>query len=253
MTSSRRNRPRFPAFFFARNRLTLTRIIFCLVVLWLGSAPAFGAPPLPEPEYAGKGDGSVRAKIELVRTAIDQAIPFKVEFVQELYSDGDTDGYKDLEESGEILFKNQTQLIWTYLEPDYKVFLLEGDNYKFYDRDSEQMILGTIEDKNRQWIWRLLFSDDIIPYTRLGPGWNSKDGSKTFILKNPEEPLDVEITLDRRMLPGKVVQLDPSGARIVYFFKNYRPKIVIPANAFQLKVPEGVEIIRYQEEENNSE
>lgn len=206
---------------------------------------------MPEPESTGTGD--VRTKIEMVRTAVNQAVPFKVDFVQELYSDGDTNGYKDLEESGEILFKNQAQLKWTYLEPDYKVFLLEGDNYKFYDRDSEQMILGKIEDKNRQWIWRLLFSDDIIPHTRLGPGWNSKGGSRTLIVKNPEEPLDVEITLDRRMLPGKVVQLDPSGARIVYIFKNYRPKIVIPANAFQLKVPEGVEIIRYNEDKNNSE
>lgn len=229
----------------------LTLAIFTLT--GFGVSTLYGDKPLSASKSGGTGSDAVRVKLEIVRTAINQTIPFKVEFVQELYSDGDTGSYKDLEESGEILFRNQDQLKWTYMEPEYKVFLLEGNDYKFYDRDSEQLILGKIEDKNRQWIWRLLFSNEIVPYTRLGPGWNSDGGTRTLIVEKPEESLDIEITLDQRMLPGKVVQLDPSGARVVYFFKNYRPKIVIPANAFQLKVPEGVEIIRYNEVENNSE
>jgi len=223
-------------------------VIVCLIIVLSPGAPVFG-----EITASAPGTDDVRAKVEMVRNAVDKALPFQVEFVQELYSDGDTSDLKDLEESGEILFKSRDQLKWTYLEPDYKVFLLEGDNYRFYDRDSEQLILGKIDSKNRQWIWRLLFSDDIIPYTRTGPGWNSDGGTRTLVIKNPEEPLDVEITLNRRMLPEKVVQLDTSGARIVYFFTNYRRNIVIPANAFQLTVPEGVEIIRNNEDENIGE
>jgi len=152
----------------------------------------------------------------------------------------DANAQPDLEESGEILFKDDRQLKWTYLDPDYKVFLLTGENYQFYDEDNEQLIIGKIKDKSRQWVWQLLFSDDIFPYTR----W---DGAHRKIhIKNESEAvfIDIEIKINSDFLPVKMTRKDPTGARMVYYFKNYRQKIKISEDTFRLKVPDDVDIVR---------
>ena len=57
-------------------------------------------------------------------------------------------------------------LKWTYLDPDYKVWILIGDDYKFYDRENEQLTIGKIEKKNQKWIWQLLFSEEVSEFIR---------------------------------------------------------------------------------------
>lgn len=189
----------------------------------------------------------VQEKIKEIRRSLNRIKPFKVSFVQQVSGDENANMAVDLEESGEILFKNDRQLKWTYLEPDYKVFLLEGDDYQFYDEDSEQLILGKIKDRSQQWIWQLLFADDIFRYAR----WD--EGRKSIHIKNERDSIDMEIIINRDSLPVKVVQTDLSGARMVYYFKNYRQRINIPEDAFRLKVPEGVDIVRQYESEDENE
>lgn len=190
----------------------------------------------------------VQEKIKEIRRSLNRIKPFKVSFVQQVFSDKNANMPVDLEESGEILFKNDQQLKWTYLEPDYKVFLLEGDDYQFYDEDSEQLILGKIKDRSQQWIWQLLFADDIFRYAR----WD--EARKSIHIKNDRDSIDMEIIINSDSLPVKVVQTDLSGARMVYYFTDYRQRIIIPEDAFLLKVPEGVDIVRqYQGEDENEQ
>jgi outer membrane lipoprotein-sorting protein len=183
----------------------------------------------------------VEEKIKEIRHSLNRIKPFKVCFVQQVYSEENAKMPVDLEESGEILFKNDQQLKWTYLEPDYKVFLLEGDDYQFYDEDNEQLILGKIKGRSQQWIWQLLFSDDIFRYAR----WD--EARKEIHIKSDRDSIDMEIIINSDSLPVKVVQTDLSGARMVYYFKDYRQRIFIPEDAFRLKVPEGVDIVRQYE------
>jgi outer membrane lipoprotein-sorting protein len=186
----------------------------------------------------------VEEKIKDVRDALNRIKPFKVDFVQQVFAEGNKEGenhehmQSDLEESGEIIFKSDQLLKWTYLEPDYKVFLLEGDNYRFYDEDNEQLIIGKVKDRSQQWIWQLLFSPDLSQYAR----WD--EAGRKIHIKNDRDAIDMEITIDAGALPVKVVQTDLSGARMVYYFKRYRQNITVPQDAFRLKIPEGVDIVR---------
>ena len=186
------------------------------------------------------------AVVNKLRQAINRIKPFQVNFRQQVFSDeqettDDESVEPDIEESGEILFSDDQHLKWTYLKPDYKVFLLQGEDYRFYDRENEQVTVGKIRDRGRQWIWQLLFSDDILKYTRV-----EQPGNTIFIKKeDPQEPMNIEIHLNKDYLPVRVIQLDPgTRSRMVFHFTDYKEKIKIPKDAFDLKVPDDVEIIQ---------
>lgn len=174
--------------------------------------------------------------IKKVREALNRIKPFQTSFIQQVYSDEQI----DIEESGEILFKDDQHLKWTYVKPDFKVFLLIKNLYKFYDEENEQLTIGEINDRSQQWIWQLFFSDEILQYTRV-----DETLKKIYIKKNdPEQPLDIEIRLNNEYLPVQVIQVDPnSGARMIFYFKDYKGNIKIPEDAFLLKVPEDVDVI----------
>jgi len=147
----------------------------------------------------------------------------------------------DIEESGEILFKDDRRLRWTYLKPDFKVFLLQEDDYKFYDEENRQLTVGKVKDRGRQWLWQLFFSDDILRFA-----YTIESGEKKIFIKKQqaEEPLDIEITLNNDYLPVQVIQQDPNtGARMIFYFKDYKENIAVPADAFELKVPKDVETV----------
>ncbi len=222
------------------------RLVVCLVFVIMGW---FSVPIIHTGFYVFSAAGpDVRQKIKEIRRSLDRIKPFKVNFVQQVSGDENAGISVDLEESGEILFKSDRQLKWTYLEPDYKVFLLDGDDYRFYDADNEQLIIGKIKDRSQQWIWQLLFSDDIFEYAR----WD--EAGKSIHIKSDRDSLDMEIIINSDFLPVKVVQTDLSGARMVYYFKDYCQGIIVPGDAFLLKVPEGVDIVRqYESEEENEQ
>ena len=196
--------------------------------------------------------GSIPAipQIKKIREALTQIKPFKVLFLQEVFTDEAEQA--DIRESGEIIFKNDRALKWTYLDPDYKVFLLEGDDYRFYDQDNEQLIIGKIQDKSRQWVWQVLFSDDLVRSSQIG--WD--ENQKTLRIRHDPDAradesgewgdaaIDIEVTVNNEFLPVKVLQKDPAGARILYYFKEYTPHVEISDETFRLTVPDDVEIIR---------
>jgi outer membrane lipoprotein-sorting protein len=196
-------------------------------------------------DHQGPGTTNAKETIKTVRDSLNRIKPFKVNFSQQVY----TDEQLDIEESGEIIFKNDRFLKWTYLDPDYKVFLLEGDNYQFYDEDNEQLIIGKIKDRSHRWVWQMLFSDDI--FRDYLVTWD-KARKKIHIKNNPTSrtgdtgdiAIDIEIIINDDSLPVTLIQVDPSAARIVYHFKEYKPKIKIPGDTFRLSVPDDVEIIR---------
>jgi outer membrane lipoprotein-sorting protein len=196
-------------------------------------------------DYQGPETTTAKEAIKAVRDSLNQIKPFKVNFAQQVY----TDEQLDIEESGEIIFKNDQLLKWTYLNPDYKVFLLEGDNYQFYDEDNEQLIIGKIKDRSHQWVWQMLFSADI--FRDYLVTWDQAS-KKIHIKNNPDShtgdtmdiTIDLEIIINNDSLPITLIQEDPSGARIVYHFKEYQSKIKIPDDTFRLSVPDDVEIIR---------
>jgi outer membrane lipoprotein-sorting protein len=194
----------------------------------------------------GRSQNEPGAVVNKLRQALNRIKPFQVRFTQQVFGDeqeisGEESVEPDIEESGEILFSDDSHLKWTYLVPDFKVFLLRGENYRFYDRENEQVTVGKIRDRGRQWIWQLFFSDDILRYTRIEPPGNTIHIRK----EDPQEPMNIVIHLNDDYLPVRVIQLDPgTRARMVFYFADYKAKIEIPKDAFDLKVPDDVEIIQ---------
>lgn len=183
-----------------------------------------------------------------MRESLNRIKPFQLQFVQQVYTDEEL----AIEESGEILFKDDRHLRWTYLKPDFKVFLLQEDDYKFYDQENEQLTVGKVKDRGRQWLWQLFFSDDILQYTyTTGTGTAATAATvataekKIFIKKQQaEEPLNIEILLNNDYLPVQVIQQDPNtGARMIFYFKDYKENITVPGDAFDLKVPKDVDTV----------
>lgn len=196
-------------------------------------------------DYQGPETITAKEVIKTVRDSLNQIKPFKVNFSQQVY----TDEQLDIEESGEIIFKNDQLLKWTYLDPDYKVFLLQGDNYQFYDEDNEQLIIGKIKDRSHQWVWQMLFSanifrDYLVTWDQANKKIHIKNNLDSRTGDTEDITIDIEIIINDDSLPITLIQEDPSGARIVYHFKKYQFKIKIPEDTFRLSVPNDVEIIR---------
>ncbi|HLP44329.1 MAG TPA: outer-membrane lipoprotein carrier protein LolA [Candidatus Kapabacteria bacterium] len=190
---------------------------------------------------AVRGENTQKAGAETlvkrVRENLNRIKPFQIQFIQQVYTDEEL----SIEESGEILFKDDRHLKWTYLKPDFKVFLLQEDDYKFYDQENGQVTVGKIRDRGRQWLWQLFFSEDILRYSYT----DQSSPRKIFIKKeNVEEPLDIEIMLNNDYLPIQVIQHDfNTGARMIFYFSDYKEKISITGDTLTLKVPKDVEIV----------
>ncbi len=173
--------------------------------------------------------------LEQVRNKINASRPFKMDFVQQVFIDGDM----SLEESGTIVFADRTQVKWQYLHPDLKTFILENESYRFYDQENNQLIKGRIDPGNEQVIWDLLCSSS--------PGQSSRweERTRTILISvnqgSGRQEYKVRIASD--FLPERVEQTSANDITTVYIFSNYRTGITLAAGEFSLNLPDNVEII----------
>ena len=91
-----------------------------------------------------------------MRERILQSQPFRVDFVQQVYIDGEL----TLEESGVIVFVDREHVKWQYLRPGIQdVSSWKTDRYRFYDRENNQLLRGVLGERNERLIWELLLSE----------------------------------------------------------------------------------------------
>lgn len=138
-----------------------------------------------------------------------------------------------------ILLETPRHLLWRYRRPDEKIFLLEESRYQFYIRESNQLIRGRIGHGQERLFWELLASGS--PSARIV----CDEGKRRIHIRSEsaQGTLDLDIQFGAAGLPLQVVQQDESGARAVYLFKNYRPKIRFKPGELALRVPPDAEII----------
>lgn len=115
--------------------------------------------------------------------------------------------------------------------------VINGSEYRFYDRENEQVTIGTIMEKNQQWIWQLLYSPDISGIIHCD------SNRRVIFLKDKSEEVDYELYIGPDDLLQKVIHRDPTGATNVYLFSQYQPRIRLQEDDFLLALPEKVEII----------
>jgi outer membrane lipoprotein-sorting protein len=173
--------------------------------------------------------------LERMRAAIIASQPFRADFVQQVFIDGEL----NLEESGFIVFADRTRVKWQYLNPERKTFILENGRYQYYDRESNQLLKGAIDPGNEQVIWDLLCSGD--------PGqdirWEERTRTIRLGFQAGRERQELAIRVAPDFLPERVRQVSAQDVITVYAFRAYRTRIALDPGEFKLDLPEDVEII----------
>lgn len=173
--------------------------------------------------------------LEQVRAKIISSQPFKTDFVQQVFIDGEM----SLEESGFIVFANRDLVKWQYLHPDFKTFILENGRYKFYDKENNQLVNGRIDPKNEQLIWDLLFSEKPGQVSR----WDERTRTILLSVNESSGPQELKIKIGSDLLPERVEQNSAEEVTTIYIFKKYLTGISLAAKEFALNLPATVEII----------
>lgn len=168
----------------------------------------------------------VKQKIETIK-------PFRVKFKNQVVNDNNI----EIEESGEFFFKNRNELKWVYTEPEYKVWLIKNNSYKFYDREDEQLTIGELSNKDSLWIWQLLYNDKFADYLKI----DSRE--RTIHIIKESEAIDTKIFVNKNYLPEKVIQKDQTGVDIIYIFFNYKKNVLFSREDFELKIDDDTDII----------
>lgn len=171
-----------------------------------------------------------------VRKNLNKAKPFYLEFKQQVYDETELIA----EESGNIIFVNINKLKWVYTDPEHKIFLIEKNNYQFYDKENSELTKGVITENRQKWIFQILFSDSIIDKIR------SDKKNKILYIKHKSDDIDLTIYIGENGLPKKVVQFQSAGIKNIYHFKNYKIKYKYSSDIFDLKIPKNTEIIEIE-------
>jgi len=172
-----------------------------------------------------------------VRETVNQITPFSVAFTQQVYYDQEL----SIEESGIIKFQDVKKIRWEYRDPDLKIAVINGDQYKFYEEESNQVTIGKINASNKKWIWQLLFADEISNAVRCD------EDKKIIYIKDPSADMDFEVYVGEGNMLSKVVHRDPTGALNVYIFSDYHQKIALTDADFTIETPGNVEVIQAED------
>jgi outer membrane lipoprotein-sorting protein len=173
--------------------------------------------------------------LEQVRAKIIASQPFKADFVQQVFIDGEM----NLEESGFIVFADRARVKWQYLRPEFKTFILENGRYRFYDRENNQLLKGSIDPRNEQVIWDLLCSEKPGQVSR----WEERTRTILLTVNEGDAAQKLKIKVGTDLLPERVEQTSDAGVSTIYIFSKYRTGITLEAGEFALDLPASVEII----------
>lgn len=185
-------------------------------------SPIMAAPPL----------------VEQVRAKIAASQPFRADFVQQVFIDNDL----SVEESGFIVFVDRHHLKWQYLRPEHKTFILENERYRFFDRENNQLLTGTIGAGNEQIIWDLLCA----PRPGQASRWDERTRTIHLSMDGDAGTQELKIRIGADLLPERVEQTTDGEVSHVYLFSNYRTGIGVAADEFTLDLPADVEIIEQE-------
>ena len=176
--------------------------------------------------------------VEQVRAKIAVSQPFRTDFIQQVFIDGEM----SLEESGFIVFVDRSHVKWQYLKPENKTFILENGRYRFFDRENNQLLTGTIGPGNEQIIWDLLCA----PRPGQVSRWDERTRTIRLNVDNGAGPQEVKIRIGTDLLPERVEQAAASEVSHVYLFSHYRTGIAVGPSEFALDLPVDVEIIEQE-------
>ncbi|HOW45773.1 MAG TPA: outer membrane lipoprotein carrier protein LolA [Candidatus Aminicenantes bacterium] len=193
---------------------------------------------LPASRPAGAASPGAEEFMRRVRAAILDSQPFRVDFVQQVFLDGEL----EMEESGEIVFADRGRVKWEYRRPESKLFLLEGGRYQYYDREANQLTRGTVGEGQQRLIWELLLAE------RPGAAVSWEPGQRLVRLRldagaGGEEGQELKVFVGADFLPRRVEQSGADQVTTVYRLERYRRRVALQAGDLSLQVPADAEVV----------
>lgn len=146
--------------------------------------------------------------------------------------------------SGHFELNRPGQLVWEYFKPEPQKIVVDGPNLWVYDKDLDQATVRPIADiKGDIPLSWLLYSEKIEnKFTIIDVGQRSGKHWYNLAPKKATYFQSIEVG----MLDGEMVEVwmyQGSDNIIKVSFKNIESNIVIPSEAFQFQLPEGIDLI----------
>lgn len=176
-----------------------------------------------------------------LQTYVNQLKTFSADFEQiqpdeALFEQNKSFGHFELNRPG--------KLVWEYLKPDPQKIVVDGVNLWVFDKDLDQATVRPIADiKGDIPLSWLLFSEKIeSKFTIIDAG--QRRGKHWYNL-TPKKATYFQ-SIEVGMLDGEMVDVwmyqGPDNV-IKVSFKNIHSNSVIPLEAFQFQLPEGIDLI----------
>lgn len=225
-------------------------LLFGLVVLT--ALPVFGrgAEVLPDPAAPGlEGNQRLQALIERMKLEQRAMRTLEADFVQHKNS---ALLAQPEQAHGKFSFQAPDRVRWEYDSPKAVTLLIRDQEMITWYRDlnrAERLNVGR-------------YSSHILRY--MGAGGSIQDLLQYFsvsfaIAKDPKEPYRLDLLpryarmakrlksmslwIDRQsFLPVRLLYVEPDGDSTEYAFENVRLNAVLPADRFELRLPESVEV-----------
>mgnify|MGYP000178643112 CR=1 FL=1 len=136
------------------------------------------------------------------------------------------------------------QLVWEYLKPEPQKIVVDGANLWVFDKDLDQVTVRPVADiKGDIPLSWLLYSEQIESKFNIIDG-GERAGQHWYNL-TPKKATYFQ-SIEVGMLNGEMVEVwmyqGPDNV-IKVRFKNIESNLVIPLEAFQFQLPEGIDLI----------
>lgn len=152
-------------------------------------------------------------------------------------------------EQGEVQVKRPGRMRWEYGPPDEKVFVSNGKQVYFYDRENNQVTISTMPEGDE--------ATDAAEFLS-GRGNLTRDYEVSFageappgawalklVPRTPQTQYDwLEVVVDRANLRiQSLTAVDPDGGRSTFTFTDVKENVGIADKTFEFEIPRGVEVI----------
>lgn len=188
---------------------------------------------------------------ERVQAVYDARSGLEIDFTQIMTSG--TSG-KSLSESGVVALKKPGRMRWEYKDPEYKLYISDGENIYFHVPADNQVMTMDIDnaDEEQTHILFLMGRGDILRDFDVSIEKTAvplhEDSVLLRLLPHAEQDYDylvLEVN-PRDFFVERLISYDPLGNITEFIFENFREK-EFNDSYFDFEIPTGVEIVKMDE------
>lgn len=156
---------------------------------------------------------------------------------------------RKLVEQGRVQVKRPGRMRWEYAPPDEKVFVSNGKQVYFYDRENNQVTISEMPqgDQAASAAQFLSGRGNIARDYQVSFAGDATAGAWALKLvpRAPQNEFDwLEVVVDRSSLRIRTLTaVEPDGGRSTFTFTDVKENVGIADKTFEFQIPRGAEVI----------